>query len=266
MLFFTKVTKVAGVVCLLTIPAVATAQERPFAFSVAIATADKDTAVSVHYDAGFGERPFDVVAGERVDQRIGLHASFGNGFTLLGRVGVSTDGSTSHSSQQAELLYRLRGATEKSVALAAGMGTRHEFSGTNVLLGRVTIGRSLDAWHMDGNAIFEKPFSSGRDAVDVITSVGVSRQVSAVIRLGVEAVGEDLEGFWEAEEAEGGARILIGPSLHFAPRSRRWQLTVAGGPIVHATRSAQSSDANRALPATNGRNGYAIRTSLTYGF
>ena len=41
------------------------------------------------------------------------------------------------------------------------------------------------------------------------------------ISLGVEAIGEDLEGFWEEEEAEGGARLLMGPSLRISPAGRR---------------------------------------------
>jgi len=84
--------------------------------------------------------------------------------------------------------------------------------------------------------------------------------------VGIEAIGEDLEGFWEAGEAEGGARLLVGPSLRVTPRGHPWHLSVAGGPVVHATRSSRAGDVVRALPASTGRNGYAVRASLGYVF
>jgi hypothetical protein len=85
------------------------------------------------------------------------------------------------------------------------------------------------------------------------------------VHVGLELIGEDLEGFWEQDEAEGGARLLAGPSIRIAPRSQRWQASIAGGPVVHATRSSVRSGATRSLPVGN-RDGYAVRASLTYGF
>jgi hypothetical protein len=147
------------------------------------------------------------------------------------------------------------------------MGIRHESSGVNVLLGRVVAGRSFDAWRLDGNALFEKPYAAlGRDALDLITTVGVSRRLFPAVYAGAELIGEDLEGFWEADEAEGGARVLIGPSLRIAPTTKRWQVSVAGGPVIHATRSDRISEATRGLSMSNGRNGYAVRAALSYGF
>jgi hypothetical protein len=43
-------------------------------------------------------------------------------------------------------------------------------------------------------------------------------------------------------------------------------VSVAGGPIIHATRSGRLSEAARGLPPSNGKAGYAIRTALSYGF
>jgi hypothetical protein len=76
-------------------------------------------------------------------------------------------------------------------------------------------------------------------------------------------VAEDLEGFWDPEEAEGGARLLLGPSLHFAPKGRIWQLTAAGGPAFHPSDTGRSSAALRDLPPTEKRVGYAARVGLT---
>ncbi len=237
----------------------AAAQDRPFLFSVSTPERD-DPRAAVHYEASFGERPFDLVDGDRPEQRFGVQAAFGNGFIVLGRIGVAVDGRDTRSSQQGEVLY----SPWRRLGVAAGLGMRHESSGVNVLLGRVIAGRRFDAWRLDGNLLFEKPFSTGRDAVDLITTFGVARSLTPRLHAGIEVIGEDLEGFWEAEEAEGGARILIGPSLRLAPPSQHWQVSVTGGPIIHATSNDLTSGASRSLPGS--RNGFAVRAAVSYGF
>jgi hypothetical protein len=239
--------------------------DRQFMFSVSTLPTEVRHA-TVDMDFGFGERAFDVTDGDRPEQRFGIQASVANRLTFLGRVGISSDQRDLRSSQQGELLYSVVQAPQSQASLAIGMGVRHESAGANVLLARVAAGRAFNAWRVDGNALFEKPYSIGRDAVDLITTFGVSRRLLPSLHAGVELIGEDLEGFWEKEEAEGGARLLIGPSFRIAPPAKRWQVSVAGGPIIHATRSGRLSEAARGLPPSNGKAGYAIRTALSYGF
>jgi len=239
--------------------------DRPFLFSVTTPRGDTRQA-SVFVDTGVGERSFDLVQGEEPEHRIGLQASLGHRLTVVARVGVSDSRTGVHSSQQGELLYNVLPATSRQASLAIGLGVRHEAQGVNVLLGRVAAGRGLGGWRLDGNVLFEKPYAAERDAVDLITTFGVARRVAPAVHLGVELIGEDLEGFWEEEEAEGGARVLIGPSIRVAPPSARWQVSVAGGPVFHATRSTIRSDAPRSVPDSGGRDGYAIRCGIAYGF
>jgi hypothetical protein len=250
----------------LLLSAPASAQDRPFLFSVS--TPDgPDRRAAMHYDVSFGERPFDLVEGDRPEQRFGFQASFGNGVLLLARVGVATDGSDTSSSQQAEMLYDFLHKPTHTSSLALGMGVRHESEGANVLLGRLVAGHRFTDWRLDGNLLFEKPFSTGRDAVDLITTFGVARRLTSVFYAGLEVIGEDLEGFWEEDEAEGGARVLFGPAIRLQPPSKRWQVSVTGGPIVHATRSNRASDATRALPGSgSNRDGFAVRAAVSYGF
>ena len=240
-------------------------QDRQFMFSVSTLPEDVRR-VSVNVDTGFGERAFDVTDSDRPEQRFGVQAFLGHGLTFVGRVGVSQYQRDLASSQQGELLYSVLQSPDAQGSVAIGMGVRHESAGANVLLGRVAAGRAFRAWRIDGNALFEKPYSLGRDAVDLITTVGVSRRLLPAFYAGVEMIGEDLEGFWEIEEAEGGARVLIGPSLRIAPSTKRWYVSAAGGPIVHATRSGRSSTAPRGLPSSSSSTGYAARLSLGYGF
>lgn len=65
-------------------------------------------------------------------------------------------------------------------------------------------------------------------------------------------------------EAEGGARLLVGPSLHVSPAGRKWQLTATGGPACHPSNTGRSSGALRDLPPSNCRVGYAVKAGLTY--
>lgn len=45
---------------------------------------------------------------------------------------------------------------------------------------------------------------------------------------GYEAVGEDLKGLWDEDEAEGGAKILVGPSLNMTTNNSRISFSVSG--------------------------------------
>lgn len=266
----TRLLVIAAVVTLTAVNA--GAQDRPsptenrqFMFSVStVPTTERHATVQL--ESGFGEGSFDVTDSDRPEQRFGIQASLTSRLSFVGHVGVASDERDLRSSQQGELLFSVLQSHESRGSLAVGLGLRHESAGINVLMGRVAAGRSFSAWRLDGNALFEKPYSVNRDAVDLITSLGFSRRISSAFSAGVEMIGEDLEGFWEADEAEGGARVLLGPSLRIAPPTKRWQVGVAGGPIIHATRSGRVSEATRGLPSSSGNNGYAMRASLSYGF
>src|SRR5262245_19234343 len=241
------------------------ARDQQFVFSISTLPVDGPHA-TVQLDAGFGAHPFEVTDTDRPEHRVGVQAALNSRLTALGRVGLSSDSRDLRTSQQAELLLSVFRSPKSQGSVAAGMGMRHESVGTNVLLARMVAGRSFDAWRLDGNALFEKPFSTGRDAVDLITSIGIARRLRPALYAGIEFVGQDLEGFWEADEAEGGARILLGPSIRLAPTSKNWQLSLAGGPVFRATRAARASEALRGLPSGNNDSQYAVRTLLSVAF
>ena len=133
----------------------------------------------------------------------------------------------------------------------------------NVMLARVVAGRNT------------KRVAAGRQCAVSKTDVvrarrarshyecRMGRKLPHGVSLGVEAVGEDLEGFWEAEEAEGGARLLAGPSLHISPASHRWQFTATGGPMFHPADTGRASGALRDLPPEISRTSYAFKAALS---
>jgi hypothetical protein len=149
------------------------------------------------------------------------------------------------------------------LAIAAGGGIVHEVTGSNALLVRLVGGHEAELWRLHGNLLLQKPLDPARDAVDLITTLGWARRVTPALALGVEAVAEDLEGFWDPLEAEGGARILLGPSLHLAPAGRPWQIVATGGPTFHPSDTGRASGAIRDLPPARDRVGYAVKVALT---
>jgi hypothetical protein len=252
------------IVCSL-MSAPALAQDRPFVFSLTTARDTATTKVRVDYDVGIGEQTFRASSASGPEHRVGVQASVGR-WTLVGRFGVSSTGQAYASSQQGEVLYSFTAPASTGFALAAGGGVLHEAGGVEVILGRVTAGRETASWRLHGNALFQKPIGQERDAIDLVTSVGWAKKVGSSFALGVEAIGEDLEGFWEAEEAEGGARLLVGPSVHLAPPGRKWQLTAAGGPMFHRRNSGLESGAERDLPAITSPASYAVKLSFSATF
>ena len=240
----------------------ALAQDRPFLFAVSTARDPAAPALRVDYDLGVGEHEFQGGSSNQPEQRIGVQAAWRR-LTMIGHVGMVSSGSAYQSSQSGEVLVSLIAPMATGISLAAGGGILHEAGGTDVLLARVVGGREATAWRLHGNLVLQKPLATGRDAVDLITTAGWAWRATRAVAFGVEGLAEDLEGFWDPQEAEGGARILIGPSVHVAPPGRRWQLTATGGPIFHPARNDFSSGAIRDLPPATGRVGYAVRAGVT---
>lgn len=241
------------------------AQERPFLFSATPAGAGS-ASWNVYYDVGYGERTLGPFGHDGLEHNLGVQGRLGQRFTVLGRLGVTSSGAAG-SFGRAEVLMDVLGSRASRVRLDVGAGFVREREGVNVLVARVIGTRQSDRWRADVNLVLEKPLASRRDSADLITSLGWARRVGARgLFLGIEAVGEDLEGLWEPEEAEGGAKLMAGPSVRLAPEGRRWQLALVGGPVIYATRSNLRSSADRLLAGLPERNGYVVRTSFNYLF
>ena len=260
-------TCVALLSCLIlcTNATIARGQDRPFVFSVTTAPDVSKTSTALTYDIGVGDTSFRASQSSGPEQRAGIQVSAGR-WTFLGRLGLTTANATYETSQQGEALYSIFTQGSNGIAVAIGGGMLREPGGATVGLARVVAGREFGRWRLHGNLLFQKPMASGRDPIDIITTVGWMQQLSGTVSLGIEGVAEDVEGFWDPAEAEGGARLLVGPSLHVAPTGRPWQLSLAGGPMIHPSDTGRSSGALRDLPSQSAPRGYAFRTSFSCTF
>lgn len=152
-----------------------------------------------------------------------------------------------------------------AISLGSSLGFRHEYSGANVGLARMVAARTTGGSSLAADALLEHAFAQGRDALDVITTIGASRALTQRVWLGVEAVGSDLEGLVEADEAEGGATVLIGPTLALGV-TERWRLLLGGGAVIRATTNSPVSQLGPSLGVANGQAGYVLRMSIRRGW
>lgn len=230
-------------------------QPQPFLFTISTLNASA-RGWSLNYSGGYGEHTVTPLGYDGVDQDIAVKGYLGDKFTLFTSIGVGLANNGSiNSIEQAEVLRDFVGGnTSTGLRIGASLGFRREFNNDKVALSRLTATYEDLSWRLGANVRFEKAFDVNRDAFDVISSVGIHHELAGQLYGGIEAVGQDLEGFWETDEAEGGARVLIGPSLNYVPVASRFSFTLCGGPIIYATHSvlAPNEYAVRELPLTNG--------------
>lgn len=223
---------------------------------------------SLNYAGGYGQNTISPVGFDGVDQNISVMGYLGARTTLLVSMGVGFGNSGYvQSIQQAELLKDFVGG-KNPIGLRVGtsLGFRREFNNDAVAFSRFTAAFENKGWKLAANFRFEKAFDSERDGLDVISTFGVLREINGQLFGGIEAVGQDLEGFWQTDETEGGARILIGPSLNFVPVGSRFSFSLCGGPIIQATHSMiiPNDSAVRDLPILN--NGFTLKFNVGFRF
>lgn len=237
---------------------------QPFLFTVNTLTGEKPF-WNLHYSGSYGERATGQFGYDGLGQQFGVKGYLGNRFTLYATAAVGfANGGGVTSAQQAEVLRDLIGGKKaEGFRLGAGIGASRDWSNVKSAISRVALSYDQNKWRATGNLRFEKAFDSKRDKLDFISSLGFQYRLAPALFFGFEAVGQDLEGFWDKDEAEGGAKLMLGPSINLSPQHSKLSFSVAGGPVFYATRSnAIPSEAIRELGAS--ANGYSIRALINF--
>lgn len=247
-------------------PTSSLAQPQPFLFTINTLN-PAARAWSFNYSGGYGQNTVTPLGFDGVDQDFAVKGYLGNKFTLNASLGAgfATSGNI-QTIQQAEVLRDfIGGNTPTGFRIGTSLGFRREFNNDAIAFSRLTAAYENVLWKVGANVRFEKAFDKNRDGLDIISSIGIHRQISGQLFGGLEAIGQDLEGFWQSDETEGGARLLVGPSLNFAPLGSRFSFTLCGGPIIYATRSVATINqfAVRELPSTNG---YTMKFNVGFRF
>jgi hypothetical protein len=166
---------------------------------------------------------------------------------------LSVGGHDRPTFQQIEIVRTL--FSSGSLSVAGGAGIRQEWDGTRVFIGRLLAGSDVGPGRLQGSLVMERAVASPlrHDAADVVTSLGWSRRVGDRVSIGIEGIGQDLEGLWNPAEVDGGAKLLVGPSLRVQSKSGDWAASLTAGPVVHAPSVASPPDALVATYPNSGR-------------
>jgi hypothetical protein len=119
---------------------------------------------------------------------------------------------------------------EGPLRLALGAGYLRELGGEGGAWTRVHASWQTGRVRLAGVLHGEKVFAPRRDAVDVMVTAGASYRLGRYVRSGIEYVAQDLEGYFEREEAEGGVRHFVGPNASFNLADDRF--AISAGPAV----------------------------------
>lgn len=174
--------------------------------------AGESGSVTVALETGYGTRETRNFASPGLEQGASLRVQATDSLAVElfgGR--LIADGASKFS---AEARYRAVRAEQAGVALDVGMGVTRDYRGDTIPRFRVAASQEQGAaaWSASGN--FEVPVGNlERDELDVMVALAGSLRATRALRVGVELAGEDLEGLFDDEEAEGGARLLAGPSV-----------------------------------------------------
>jgi hypothetical protein len=212
----------------------AAGQEPQLVFTVAAPESAPAADTHVRASAVVAERGLALWGGSSSDFGLGVDvAARGWMVSSIESVGLLPLGSNQRPNfQQLEVVHPL--FSNASSSIAAGGGVREEWDGTRVRIARGLARSDVAGGRLQGSFVIERALSSSiqRDAADVITTVGWSRLIRRWLTAGVEGIGQDLEGFWDPAEAEGGARLLVGPSVRVQSNDGRWTATVSVGPVL----------------------------------
>lgn len=248
------------------------AQDHPFVYSLVPGRDSARPGSVVFGDVAYGQNMFAGLGPEHLEQRVAAQLGLSRRITLIVQGGwvLSDEAVASRVTGQAEVLVGLLPPGSRTI-LAIGGGGMRDYQGAGVALGRVVAGYRWQRTFLVANLRLERPFPSTtpgspaapRDAIDVVTTLGLARQVSPGLRFGLESVAEDLEGLFESEEAEGGAKLMMGPSVGIGAPTARWGLTVAGGPVLRLSNSTVPGSGSGAARDLSG-GGFVVRSSVRY--
>jgi hypothetical protein len=211
-----------------------------------------------------------ISAGRRVGRPLengGLENQLGIGAGLTQWLTVDAFGSLASSpgatraSYGATARFRVLDQTTNKVAnLVLSGGALQEHDGVPVAQVSVAAGRDFGKTNLTLSSLFEKAFAKDRDQADAVVSLGTSYAFTQDVRAGLEAIGEDLEAFFEPEVAEGGARLVAGPSLIIEMLEKKLSLGFnAGAGVAYLPRPTLSGDPQRT-------EAYVGRARLVYTF
>ncbi len=204
----------------------------------------------------FGEKGFEQGVRSRFSITDAIALEAWGGFLL-----DTADTTVQAGAFSAEAQFGVLRQERQGVNLSLVAGFKRDFQAVSVPLARVCASKTFGALNVGVSGLVEVPLADNRDPADLIVEAVASYEVAQGLDLGVEAAGEDLEAFWEPEEAEGGARLIVGPSLRLT-RAKQVDVRLHAGAVVVATTEGGAAGAPVQEPGA----GFLGRLSAGYTF
>ncbi len=195
-------------------PSVAVGSPVPYVYQ-RVGSGD-NMSVTTEYETAYGSRQSRFFGGKGLEQ--GLRVRFqpwsfvnveGWAGMLIGAQGLKAKAAS------VEVNFRVLNEASHYLDLNLGAGYVFDYLGDHVPRIRMSVGRSFGDFHTILSALAEIPVNEERDEVDLMLSLAGSYSITPWYRQGLELCVEDMEGLWEPEESEGGAKFLLGPTAYF---------------------------------------------------
>ena len=219
--------------------------------------------LSVEVETAYGSRDARPFGAEGVEQGARVAWSPLSWLRAEGWSGVLfTGGAYRATASAVDLHFGLLNQDDHYLNLSLSGGYLFDYQQVHVPRFRATIDRSWGAFDTSLSSLVEIPAAGDRDTIDLVMALAASYRVAAWTRVGIEIEGQDLEGFWEADEAEGGAKLVLGPTVWF----RLWEsLTTKAnvGAIIPATTNKPT---NVTPQADNSAFDYGVLGRVTVGW
>lgn len=231
----------------------------------------------IEAESAYGTREISWAGSKGFEQVIRGRYAITNWLTAEAQLGALVDTSKGELvgfSPQAELDFGALNQKDHYINMTVGVGYRYDYLRRNLPRLRLTLSHDfgLVDWRLWAMTEFplnkglaadageEDEEGGGGERVDAVVGTALSFRLAEWSRLGAELVIEDLEGFWEKEENEGGARFVTGPTVWFA-LGDHWELKLNGAAVVQLTNSIPIG-ATTARPQT----GFLGRLAVAYVF
>jgi hypothetical protein len=211
-----------------------TEQERPFAFSI-----DPTTPSSGVFSASY---TFGVGSGISADRPLPVNVATANGSSTVQVAYGATDfiapylavtfadiGTSSPAHNYAAgATWQITSPYSHLKASLTGSGIHEGVSGANGVSAIFAGALDEGPFRLDANFRADKVFASGRDDIDYFATLGAAWRFNEWLRVGAEAVGQDLEETFKAE-AEDGARYAVGPTVALDLDGGRYEVAIGTG-------------------------------------
>ena len=246
--------------------------------------------ISFESETAYGNRETRLLGEDAIEQAMRLRIAGADWLSFEGwggiamRTGADTGEDGNNYAVAGDVFARVLNQEAHYLNLSLGLGYLYDYGETSIPRARLTLARRWGRFDLSFATLAEMPLSgeeeeeeaeaegeaeeeeeeeeAAYDEVDLMFTLAASYAVADWARLGVESVLEDTEGFWEEEEAEGGAKLLLGPTASFAV-AQNFYVRANTAAVIPVTTNQQTR-----VPGGTTQNdtGFLGRVALGYTF